>query len=197
MNKRGFTVVELCVTILIVAILCVLLGGAFVRLLRLHESNREEGYMREKLTFICGEVADHLSMAKSIIAVSNQYGIILKGGFRMEMEGVSYETGKVVKVNGLYLSGTNGTFNVKIDTADDRYNGSIRQTLDADGMLMNVLAKIVEFRIDPPIVYGVTNYFPLHVLTVSATNSYYDIIGNTNAVRRVISKRGVRLWNAN
>ena len=197
MNTEGFTVVELCVTVLIVAILSVWLGGSIVRMLKLRESNREEGYMREKLALICAEAADYLSMANAITSVSNQYGIVLKGGFRMEMEGVSYETGKVVKVNGLYLSGTNGTFNIALDTADSRYNGCVRQTLDADGMLMNVLAKIVEFRIDPPIVNGVTNHFPLHVLTVSATNGYYDIIGNTNAVRRVTSRRGFRLWNAN
>ena len=197
MNTKGFTVVELCVTVLIVAILSVWLGGSIVRMLKLRESNREEGYMREKLALICAEMADYLSMANTITPVSTQYGTVLKGGFRMEMEGVSYETGKVTKVEAIYLSGTNGMFNLVLDTADNRYNGSIRQTLDADGMLINVMAKIVEFRIDPPIAYGVTNYFPLHMLTVSATNSYYDIVGNTNAVRRVTAKRGFRLWNAN
>lgn len=205
MYKRAFTIVELCVTMLIVAILCVVVGGSIVRLLRLRESNREEGYMREKLAFICGEAADYLSMANSVVAVSNRHGLVMKSGFRMEAEGVSYETGKVVKVCGLYLSGTNGMFNLVMDTADSRYESvggaqglyRKKQTLDADGMLMDVVARIVEFRIDPPMVYGVTNFFPLHVLTVSATNDYYDIVGNSNAVRRVTSKRGFRMWNAN
>ena len=205
MDKRAFTIIELCVTMLIVAFLCVAMGGSIIRLLRLRESDREEGYMREKLTLICGEVADHLSMAQSIAIGVDQHGLILKGGFRMETEGVSFETGKVVKVRGLYLSGTNGTFNLAMDTADARYESITdteglyrkKQTLDADGMLMEVLAKIVEFRIDPPMAYGVTNFLPLHVLTVSATNNYYDIVGNTTAVRRVTSKRGFRLWNAN
>ncbi len=205
MDKRAFTIVELCVTMLIVAILGVVMGTAIVRLLRLRESDREEGYMREKLALICGEAADYLSMANSIVAVSDLHGLVLKGGFRMEMEGISYETGKVVKVSGLYLSGTNGTFNLALDTADSRYEGvrgieglyRKRQKLDADGMLMDVIARIVEFRVDPPMVYGMTNSLPLHVLTISATNNYYDIVGNTNAVRRVTSKRGFRLWNAN
>lgn len=205
MNRRAFTIVELCVTMLIVAILGVAMGASTVRLLRLRESNREEGYMREKLAFICGEAADYLSMANSIVAVANPNGVVLKSGFRMETEGVSFETGKVIKVSGLYLSGTNGTFNLALDTADRRHErvkgtkGLYRktQTLDADGMLMDVLAKIVEFKVDPPMVYGVTNVIPLHVLTVSATNIYYDIVGNTSAVRKVTSKRGFRMWNAN
>lgn len=161
--------------------------------------------MREKLAFICGEAADYLSMANSIVAVRDQHGIVLKSGFRMETEGVSYETGKVVKVSALYLSGTNGMFNLALDTLDSRHervggaDGLYRkkQSIDADGMLMDVLAKIVEFRIDPPMVYGATNFLPLHVLTISATNSYYDIVGNTTAVRRITSKRGFRLWNGN
>ncbi len=205
MDKRAFTIIELCVTILIVTILCVAMGGAIVRLLRLRESDREEGYMREKLALICAEAADYLSMANSIVADSTPHGLVLKGGFRMETEGVSYETGKVVKVSGLYLSGTNGAFNLAMDTADRRYESvrgleglyRKRQYLDADGMLLDVLARIVEFRVDPPLVYGVTNSLPLHVLTVSATNNYYDIVGNSNAVRRVTSKRGFRLWNVN
>ena len=205
MDKRAFTIVELCVTMLVAAILSVAMGGVIVRLLRLHESDREEGYMREKLALICGEAADYLSMANSVVVDSTSHGMVLKGGFRMETDGVSYETGKVVKVSGLYLSGTNGTFNFAMDTADRRYESAggteglfrKRQTLDADGMLLDVLARIVEFRIDPPVVYGATNFLPLHVLTVSATNNYYDIVGNTNAVRWVTSKRGFRLWNAN
>lgn len=197
MNKRAFTIVELSITVLIVAILCVFVGGSIVRLLKLRESNREEGYMREKLSLICAETADYLSMANSLIALTNEHGLIIKGGFRMETEGPSFETGKVVKVSGVYLSGTNGVFNLALNTSDSRYNGFKKQTLNADGMLMDVLSKIEEFRIDPPMVLGVTNNLPLHVLTVSATNTYYDILGNTDAVRRVKSKRGFRLWNAN
>ena len=57
-------------------------------MLKLRESNREEGYMREKLALICAEAADYLSMANAITSVSNQYGMVLKGVFRMEMGGV-------------------------------------------------------------------------------------------------------------
>ena len=73
MSTKGLTVVELCVTVLIVAILSVWLGGSIVRMLKLRESNREEGYMREKLALICAEAADYLSMANAITSVSNQY----------------------------------------------------------------------------------------------------------------------------
>ena len=205
MSRKGFTVIELMITILIVVILTVSFGGALSGLLCLHEKDREEGYMREKLAYICGEFADYFSLADKVGRFMDENGkAVYAAGFRMEADGVSYETGKVVKVSNIYVSATNGIFNVAMRNADARYRRAgdsddvfyKRQEMSSDGMLYEVMSKITVFSIDPLPIDGMWHTNQYYMLTVAATNGYFDIRGATNAIRTVVSRRAFRLWNA-
>ena len=95
---QGFTVVELMVTIVIVAFLSATVGTFVCKLLTIQERDREEAYIREKLTDICGAYADFLSIGSSISSttgVSNQETVVK---YRSETGGVSLETGIVTRV---------------------------------------------------------------------------------------------------
>ena len=65
-RKRGYTVVELMVTIVIVAVLAATLGMFFVKLLRIQEREREEAYIRERLADICAAYADFVSDRQTV-----------------------------------------------------------------------------------------------------------------------------------
>lgn len=103
-GKLGFTVVELMVTIVVVMVLSASVGVFFAKLLQFQENEREEAYVREKLTDICGAYADAMSVGAGIVTYTNlldkTQGIIVK--YRQETGGVSLETGIVTRV--VYLA---------------------------------------------------------------------------------------------
>ena len=90
--------VELMVTIVIVAVMAATVGTFFVKLLTIQEREREEGYIREKLCDICAQYADFLSLGDSVSVGTNRESQALVVGYRQEAGGVSFETGLVTRV---------------------------------------------------------------------------------------------------
>jgi len=97
-NHYGYTVVELMVTIVIVSVLAATVGMFFVKLLNIQEKDREEAYIREKLSDICGAYADMLSIGSSFSTFSNLTKQATLVKYRQETGGVSLETGVVSRV---------------------------------------------------------------------------------------------------
>ena len=89
--RRGLTLVELVVTVGIVSFLAVALGASCVKLITIQEREREEGYIREQLTDICGVYADYLSIGSSLTNAVDRFDVM----YRIETGGVSLETGRV------------------------------------------------------------------------------------------------------
>ena len=149
---HGYTIVELLVTILIVTIFAASVGMLAVKLLTLHEKNREDAYVREKLLDICAIYADYLSLGSSI--GTNNFETIVK--YRMETGGVSFETGVVSHVTHL-ISALNplkktvdlGTYTLK----DGNMKVAKSFSWNGDASLIvhngNMFARIVGFMIRP------------------------------------------------
>ena len=108
--KRGSTVVELMVMIVIVTVLAASVGTFIVKLLTLRENNREDAYIREKLIDVCGTYADLLSVGSSI----NTNGPGMQVTYRQETGGVSFETGVVSQVTSLISDVTNGMVKLNV-----------------------------------------------------------------------------------
>lgn len=108
--KRGSTVVELMVTIVIVTVLAASVGTFIVKLLTLRENDREDAYIREKLIDVCGTYADLLSVGSSI----NTNGPGMQVTYRQETGGVSFETGVVSQVTSLISDVTNGMVKLNV-----------------------------------------------------------------------------------
>ena len=117
--SRGYTIVELMVTIVIVSVLAATVGAFFVKLLTIQERDREEGYIREKLADICGAYADMMSVGSYIGTRTNIVSKTadLRVFYRHETGGISLETGVVTHVAQLTssLNQTNGTLDVGVD----------------------------------------------------------------------------------
>lgn len=96
-NRRGYTIVELMITVLLVTVLAATVGTFIVKLLTLQETDREDAYIREKLVDICGAFADVLSVGSSVNPTGQ--GMIVK--YQQETGGVSLETGVVSHVTVL------------------------------------------------------------------------------------------------
>lgn len=94
--RRGYTIVELMVAVVIVAVLAATLGTFVVKLLTLQERDREEAYIREQLVDICGIYADYLSIGTTVITNASNQSFAVK--YRQEAGGVSFETGRVSRV---------------------------------------------------------------------------------------------------
>lgn len=90
-QRHGYTIVELMVTIVIVAILAATVGVFVTKLLTLQEQDREEAYIREYLLDVCEKYADYMSVG-TFVSISNQ-AMIVK--YRQEAGGISLETGIV------------------------------------------------------------------------------------------------------
>lgn len=108
--KRGSTVVELMVMIVIVTVLAASVGTFIVKLLTLRENDREDAYIREKLIDVCGTYADLLSVGSSI----NTNGPGMQVTYRQETGGVSFETGVVSQVTSLISDVTNGMVKLNV-----------------------------------------------------------------------------------
>ena len=108
--KRGSTVVELMVMIVIVTVLAASVGTFIVKLLTLRENDREDAYIREKLIDVCGTYADLLSVGSSI----NTNGPGMPVTSRQETGGVSFETGVVSQVTSLISDVTNGMVKLNV-----------------------------------------------------------------------------------
>jgi len=159
-KKYGYTVVELMVTVLIVSIFATTLGVWFVRLLTIQEREREEAYVRERLSEICANYADYLSVAENICTVvTNDKMIVVK--YREETGGVSLETGRVSRVTRLLsenktIDGLSQSMvlDLKIGSIDgDEYNKSFNpkfsRLLRGDAELVSLVVDKVSCLITP------------------------------------------------
>ena len=188
--KIGFTLVELLITMLITTIVAAVFGLGVVRLLRLEESNRQEGYIRERLTMITSTYADYLSMGSKLWPVNFPNNV--KGystEFRTETGGVSFETGKVTRVVGMTSSVSNGLFNIGINTAGEMFNGFLEKHISGAAELLPVLSLITDVSIYP-------EDGAVRMLSITASNTVYNVKSNQYEPRQIVSRRLFRLWNS-
>lgn len=106
--RRGYTIFELMVTILVVTALAAVVGAFFVNLLTIQERDREEAYIRETLADMCANYADFTSLG-SAFSIANLANIV---SFRQETGGLSCETGRVSHVAYLATATTNSTMDL-------------------------------------------------------------------------------------
>lgn len=197
--NRGYTIVELMVTLVIIATLAATVGTFFVKLLTIQEREREEGYVREKLVDICGAYADFLSIASSI-AVSNRSTF---AEYRRETGGVSLETGTVTRVSHIetLVDLTNRTLSVDVYSNErGRLARKMARTLSGDAALIPLAGDMVSLRVQPlnvPFVADGTisrSTAALGYLEARASyatkDEWGDLVTNTVTAGRV-----VRLWN--
>lgn len=110
--RCGYTVFELVVTVLIVTVLATSIGVGFVKLLSLQERDREEAYIREKLSDLCAVYADFASIGSTFSVSSSREANIVS--YRPETGGMSFETGRVSHVAYLTTAATNGTIDLNV-----------------------------------------------------------------------------------
>ena len=187
-HKRGYTVVELMVTIVIVSVLAATVGALFVKLLTIQEQEREEAYIREKLSDICGAYADFLSVGSSI-STSNRTTLVT---YRHETGGVSLETGIVSRVAQL-TSSTNATskaIDLNVDVFES--GGLVRKfsrSMSGDAPLIPLMGDMVECTIVTSRTYAALGY-----LQVTAKYKVENDEG-TVVEKPVTVGRMIRLWN--
>lgn len=205
---RGFTIVELLTTIAIVAILAVTVGMFFAKLLTFCEKDREEAYVREKLTDLCAVYADSLSIGSSI-SMSNNLALVK---YHQEVNGVSFETGVVSHV--IYLATSlddlNKLMNLDVYVADPEIDQPVLKRssrLSGDASLISQQGDIVSCTFTPlnsllksdedPRFSGFqTSDSSLGYLQVSACYKVRNDEGGED-VKVVTAGRVVRLWNHN
>lgn len=207
--RCGYTIVELMVTIVVVSVLAVSVGAFVVKLLTLHEQEREEAYIREKLVDICGAYADFLSVGSSISAQTNLSDQAMVVKYRQEAGGVSLETGSVSRV--VYLTSTLNTTNRTMDlNVYSRELGELSRKLsrhvNGDAHLLPLLGDIVSCTITPlnaevlktdddPLFAGFqTSDAALGYLQVTAKYQIKNGEGQIEA-KTASAGRVVRLWN--
>ena len=151
----GYTIVEMVVTIFIVTALAVTLGTFFVKLLTLREREREEAYVREKLSDVCGAYADAMSVGSAIVTTSTNATIVK---YRQETGGVSLETGLVSRVVYIAstMNATNSTmdldiysFNPKELDIDRRITRKVRRSASGDAALLPLTGDMVSCTLTP------------------------------------------------
>lgn len=180
------------VCIVLAVILAASIGPSSVKLLRVVESSREEGFMREKLVMLAGIYADWLSLAQSYVVTNTTKGIkIISANYPSETEGISFETNNICKVTACHSAVSNGMWNVWFNTLDPRFPDHTRKiAFDGDALLEHVSARIVDVSLNP-----VPNQ-SYSVLSILATNLFWDVKSDAYSVRTVRTERIVRLWNA-
>lgn len=204
-RKRGYTVVELMVTIVIVAVLAATLGMFFVKLLRIQEREREEAYIRERLADICAAYADFVSVGSSFHTSTNSVNALTAVKYRMETGGVSLETGLVTKVAYLttMMNLTNRTVDLDIYSQDpEGLTRKFSRGMSGDAPLIPLLGDMVSCTITPlnhtKTEVGTNGYettdAALGWLQVSAKYEVKNDDGEKET-KTATAGRVVRLWN--
>lgn len=190
--KFGFTIGEMLITMLITTIVATLFALGISRLLKVEESNRQEGYIRERLTMITSSYADYLSMGSSLaLAEGPNHTKVYQTYFPMETGGVSFETGKVVRVVGMATSVSNGLFNVCMNTAGRDSPDVLEKHVSGAAELVPVLAMITDVMITSS-----TNAPAVGMVSIVASNTVYNVKRNRYEPKLIVSKRLFRLWNS-
>ena len=203
-GRLGYTVVELMVTLVIVAVLATTVGVCFVRLLSVQENEREEAYIREKLADVCGVIADDLSIGTSISLSTNlvQRDVIV--AYRQETGGVSLETGRVTRVAYLTLT-LNATNRTMALTAYRRepegWTRTLSSSLNGDAALIPLAGDLVACTVTPLNATDMTEKdgvqtsdAALAYLQVSARYAVRNDEGDLEE-KTATAGRVVRLWN--
>ena len=179
------------VCIVLAVILASSVGPSAVKLLRVVESSREEGFMREKLVLLSGIYADWLSLAQSYVVTNMANGVkVISAVYPVEMEGISFETNNLCKVTACHSAVSNGMWNIWFDTHDPRYPDHVRKVaFDGDALLEHVSAHIVEVTLKPVPSQAYST------LSILATNHFWDVKTDAYSMRTVRTERIVRLWN--
>lgn len=202
-GRLGYTVVELMVTLVIVAVLATTVGVFFARLLSVQENEREEAYIREKLADVCGVIADDLSIGTSISLSTNlvQRDVIV--AYRQETGGVSLETGRVTRVAylTLTLNATNRTMALTAYRREpDGWTRTLSSSLNGDAALIPLTGDLVACTVTP---LNGTSTEKDGVQTLDAALAYLQVSARY-AVRNdegdleektATAGRVVRLWN--
>ena len=214
-SRNGYTVIELLMTVAIVALLVATAGGWFVKLLKIQEKEREEAYVREKLVDICGSYADMVSIGSFICENPEGTGNSTAVKYRTETGGVSFETGLVTRVAYVTTSFTNNlslahrTMNLGIYSTgpeegarfvplmDDMVHEKMSRNVEGDALLVPQLADLVSCTITP-LWTGETDAYAtnaaLGYLQVTARYVVEDENGRP-ATKTATAGRVVRLWN--
>lgn len=203
LRASGYTVVELMVTIVIVTVLAASVGAFMVKLLTLQEREREEAYVREKLSDICGAYADFISIGSSILVDTSPSNLQMVVKYRLETGGVSLETGVVTRVAYLTstMNATNRTMNVDVwGLEPEGATCKLSRTMNGNAALIPLVGDMVSCTLTPLNANvseddGVqTSDAVLAYLQVSARfeaeNPGVEPLVKTATVGRV-----VRLWN--
>ena len=190
-GRRGYTVVEMMVTIVIVTVLAATVGTFVVKLLTFQESEREDAYVREKLTDICAAYAEFLSLGSTVN--TNRSGMTV--AYRQETGGVSFETGIVSQVTSMIASLNTNNWTVGLN-AYGLESGSnvLKLARTASGN-----APLIAMRGDMPDIVSCT-FSPLNETAAlgnlrvearyQAKNRDGEYETRTTSVERI-----VRLWN--
>ncbi len=187
------------VVTVIVTFFAVAVGTFFTKLLGIQEREREEAYIREKLSDICGLMADDISIGKSFMQ-SNSFTIV---NYRHETGGVSLETGRVYNVSKLVasLNTTNNLLNFGLDVFEaGRIVSKPPSSVNGNAHLIPLLGDMVSVSITP-LNANIESFesiqssdAALGLLSLSARyrveNDDGEIVTNT-----VSAERLVRLWN--
>ena len=207
-NLRGYTVVELMVTIVIVSGLAATLGALFVKLLTLQEMDREEAYIKERLVDICGNYADYLSVGSSIS--SNEYNTYI-ATYRRETGGVSFETGRVSRVAQLMslntISKETGLKTIDLNACENigtQLVSKFARTLRGDDLPLININDLKELTISDDKINIYCSLTPVNaneiedsalcnLAVVAQYEAIYDKGERTN--KTVRAERVVRLWN--
>lgn len=203
--RRGFTIIELMVTVVITAILATTLGTFVVKLLTLREKDREEAYIREKLVDICGIYADSLSLGSSVATNFNSHGFCVS--YRQETGGVSLETGRVSRLVKLisdekvYHIWNNSCTNLTMETFSGNgeqlqfspeFSGDDTPLMTAKDLKLDGNPVNLNCTINPLDSIGSSG--ALWNLRVRADYKVKDDLGNFVLTNATV-ERVVRLWN--
>lgn len=192
-NMRGYTIIELMVTIVIVSVLAATVGTFVVKLLMFQEKDREEAYIREKLVDICGIYADFLSVGSSVSVETNLMTKPMSVTYRREVGGVSLETGTVSRVTSLDASLDASTGTVKLNVYGIEGTNIVERlfrTMNGNASLIPLSGNLVNCTITPLNGKGGA----LGNLSVSAQYQVRDEYGRL-VTKFANAERIVRLWN--
>jgi prepilin-type N-terminal cleavage/methylation domain-containing protein len=152
MRHDGYTIIELMVTIVIVAVVASVLGVFFVKLLGIQEQEREEAYIREKLSDVCGIYADFMSVGDAFSTSTNSSNPLTAVTYRQETGGISLETGLASRVAYLTAQINNVTSNVDLNVyalEAGETNRKLSRSLNGFAHLIPIVGDMMSFTIRP------------------------------------------------
>lgn len=209
--RRGYTIVELMVTIVVVSVLAAIIGIFIVKLLTIQEREREEAYIRERLSDVCSRYADFVSIGSSFSVSTNSFSQTTLVKYQQETGGVSLETGLVSRVAYLesLINITNNTIDLNIFYATDENDteggySAISRIMRGDAALIPFISDMVDLKIIPlTSTESVSDEnFPFYQTTDAAlgklvVTARYKVKNDEGLLeeKAISVERVIRLWN--